>query len=207
MVKTIYRLRDLTINNRYISRAMRESIVSDCDDCIDWIKRQNKKKLRKRTIRKNINIKGLNYYVTITLNRSWKDATDLGRLQSALKKIFYRNGIDYFLVPELHADGVNYHFHGFLGVASGSDMMVDSGHKDRFGNKVYHMRILAANYGFNTCVCIAEKKEWVRSKIINYVAKYMVQSGVKAMSNRPKYSNIVRYAIDMFGVEFVRVIK
>ena len=129
---------DYNVNNRLISEKAKE-ILEQWKRDEEAIKLHEKKKRRKRTIKKNIRRKRLNWYVTLTLNPERKDRTDLKRFQKGIKQMFRYYEIDYCLVPEFHSDGFSYHFHGFLG-SENMELFVGDGHRDRYKNKVYHLK-------------------------------------------------------------------
>lgn len=185
--KEKWRWYDLNVNNRLISDKAKKKFLEQWERDEAAIKLYQKKKRRERTIRKNIRKKRLNWYVTLTINPGWKDRTDLKRLQKGIRTMFERYEIDYYLVPELHSDGVSYHFHGFVG-SENMELFEKSGHKDRYHNEVYHLKPFQKNYGFSACVRIDRKSEWQQEKIIKYVAMYMVKDNVRAMSSRSNFA-------------------
>lgn len=60
------------------------------------------------------------YFITITLDPSKYDRTDLEKFHKDLTQLFrdlrkkYGFKIDFLLIPELHKDGKSWHMHGFL---------------------------------------------------------------------------------------------
>lgn len=185
--KDKWKLYDLIVNNRLISQATKKEFLERWKRDEEEIKLQQKKKRRKQTVRKNIEKKRLNWYVTLTVNPERKDRKDLKKLQRGMKQLFQYYEVDYYLIPELHSDGVSYHFHGFLGCEDMS-LFEDSGRMDRFRNKVYHFVPYSRNYGFSSCVLLDGKSDWQKNRIINYVVMYMIKDDIKAMSSRKNFA-------------------
>lgn len=191
---------DLNVNNILISSKSKKKFLEQWNRDEEVIRLHEKKKRRKRTIKKNIRRKRLNWYVTLTLNSEWKDRTDLKKFQQGIWNLFKYYEIDYCLVPELHSDGSSFHFHGFLG-SDNMDLFKKSGHKDKYGNEIYHLMPYSRNYGFSACVRIDGKPEWVLNKIINYMVAYMVKDNIKTMSSRSNFGlkRLVEETKDLLG--------
>lgn len=186
--KEKWKLYDLIVNNRLISQVAKKEFLERWKRDEEEIKLYQKKKRRKQTVRKNIEKKRLNWYVTLTVNSEWKDRTDFKRLREAIKKMFWRYEIDYYLIPELHSDGVSYHFHGFIGCDDMS-LFHDSGRRDKFGNRIFNLVPYSDNFGFSACVLLDGKSERQKNRIINYVVMYMIKDNLKAMSSRNNFAS------------------
>ena len=74
-----------------------------------------------------------------------------------------RRGVKYILIPEHHKDGA-IHFHGFC---SAGLPMVDSGHKDTAGHKVWN--VSGWSYGFSTAIELYGDY----AAAVSYVCKYI----------------------------------
>lgn len=185
--KDRWKLYDLIVNNRMISQAAKKEFLERWKRDEEEIKLQQKKKRRKQTVRKNIEKKRLNWYVTFTVNPEFKDRKDLKKLRQGLQQLLKYHEVDYYLIPEFHSDGVSYHFHGFIG-CDRMDLFEDSGRKDKFRNKIYNFIPYSRNYGFSACVLLDGKSERQKNRIINYVVMYMVKDNLKAMSSRKNFA-------------------
>lgn len=120
------------------------------------------------------------WFITITFDRKITDASDYMEVAKKITTFFNNQrkrgspDLKYLLVPEFHKDGKNYHFHGLL--ANCNFTMIDSGHKDSFGNEIYN--ISDWKIGFTTASKIKDN-----GKVTNYIGKYIT----KELLNRLKY--------------------
>lgn len=177
---------------------------------VDYKELQNKSN-RKRTIKRNIKEKGLNWYCTLTLNPEKKGDKTLKQLQASIRKMMSRYDIDYVLIPELTEKGA-FHFHGFLRVDDSEliERKIIAGKPivDRYKNEVYNLVPFEKNYGYTQLVRIDSKNEIERNKLVNYTVKYAVKGEFKTMSSRfPKVRYSTQKAIDFFGADLVKVVK
>lgn len=137
------------------------------------------------------------YFVTFTLDQSKIDRYDIAaitkKLNQWLDNRVRKNGLYYVLVPEFHADGA-VHFHGFINDAL---PVVDSGHVDAKGHKVYNLP--AWNYGFTTAIEIYGD----RAASVGYMTKYISKSSQK-VGGRWYYSggHLTRPSVEWFDVDF-----
>lgn len=113
------------------------------------------------------------YFVTLTLDAAKVDRYDMAaitkKLNNWLDNRVRRNGLAYVLVPERHKDGA-IHFHGFFNDAL---PVVDSGHKDRAGHRVYNLP--AWPLGFSTAIELYGDYQ----SAVAYVCKYIGKQGEK----------------------------
>lgn len=113
------------------------------------------------------------YFVTLTLNKEMVDRYDMSaitrKLNSWLDNCVRRKGLAYVLVPERHKDGA-IHFHGFFNDAL---PVVDSGHEDRQGHKIFNLP--AWTLGFTTAIELYDDYH----KAVGYVCKYIGKQGEK----------------------------
>ena len=129
------------------------------------------------------------YFITITFDRQKTDASDyrivVNRMTKWLNNLNRHSDkkLKYLIVPEFHKDGINYHFHGLLANCDGLELK-DSGHVDKFGEKIYN--IVNWNFGYTTAVRIRDN-----GKVTNYIGKYIT----KDLLNKTKYKR--RYFASM----------
>lgn len=109
------------------------------------------------------------WFVTFTLDKSRIDRYDVreitARLNVWLDNRVRRRGLAYVLVPERHKDGA-IHFHGLINGAL-NGQMVDSGHTDGGGHRVYNLG--AWGYGFSTAIRLYGDYR----RAVGYVCKYI----------------------------------
>lgn len=158
-------------------------------------KNERKRRNTKNIIKKNILIKRLRYFITITINREWKTPTieNVGKIQHSLKTLFDYYNIDYCLLAETHKDEINYHWHGFINCDQ--DQLYKFVYegvciKNKYGQQVYNFKPLEENYGFSNIIDMLEKEnssfnDAVVQKLVAYTTKYVSKkSNLKLMSNR-----------------------
>lgn len=121
------------------------------------------------------------YFFTLTFNRKDTDASNYDevsrKVRNWLKNIKVRASSDfkYLVVPELHKDGINYHFHGLI-ANIGNLYISDSGKIDKSGKVIYNLPMW--NWGFSTATKIESNE-----RVTNYLGKYIT----KDLMNRLKY--------------------
>ena len=83
------------------------------------------------------------YFVTFTFNRNLIDSSNYDLLAEKVSKWFnnlrsrYAPDLKYLIVPELHKDGMHYHFHAVISNV-GNIRFVDSGVKKK-GHTIYNL--------------------------------------------------------------------
>lgn len=108
------------------------------------------------------------WFVTLTFNPEKVDSFDAAavvkKLNAWCSNMVQRKGLRYILIPELHPTSGRIHFHGFF-----SDCLevVDSGHMDRQGHKVYNLP--QWSLGFTTAIELYDDY----TKAVGYVCKYV----------------------------------
>lgn len=114
----------------------------------------------------------MDMFVTLTLSQEKIDRSNIDeivkRLNTYLDNRVRRRGLKYVLVPEFHADGENYHFHGMFN--SAACKMVDSGHKTKQGQTIYNLTDW--KLGFTTAIRVYGDS---RTKVARYVGKYITK--------------------------------
>lgn len=109
------------------------------------------------------------YFVTLTFDQRKIDRYNIDviikRLRVWLDNRVRRNGLRYILVPERHKDGA-IHFHGFF-----NDVLkvVDSGHCDSKGHKIYNLP--SWGFGFTTAIKLYGDYPCAVSYVCKYVGK------------------------------------
>ena len=83
------------------------------------------------------------------------------------------------IVPELHSDKKNYHFHGLL-ANTGICSFAPSGHYDDDGEVIYNW--LDWNYGFTTATKIKDN-----GRVSSYITKYITKSTAQVLKNKKRY--------------------
>lgn len=116
------------------------------------------------------------WFVTLTLDKDKIDRYDAKAIAKSLNawcsNMVQRHGLAYILVPERHKDGA-FHFHGFC-----TDCLdvVDSGHSDKGGHKVYNLP--QWRLGFSTAVELYGDYPSAVAYTCKYIGK---QDGERAM--------------------------
>lgn len=97
------------------------------------------------------------FFFTGTASPDNFDRSDLESLHGSIYKFFKYRGIKYILVPELHADGKSWHFHGFIRGLDpselkqfkiGSRMSGKLADKVRAGQTIYDWPAYRKKFGF-----------------------------------------------------------
>lgn len=125
------------------------------------------------------------WFITLTFERENTNASDYDmitrRLHTFMNNLQKRKCPDmkYLIVPELHADKQNYHFHGLV---SGVDSLrfCFSGHFDDKGNPIFN--ILDWKYGFTTATRVQDS-----GKASGYITKYITKDTELKLKNKKRY--------------------
>lgn len=125
------------------------------------------------------------YFITLTFDPKRYDSTNYDEVTKILTEFMHRmrkiksKDLTYMIVPEFHADGRKYHFHGLL-ANIGDIKMIPSGHLDKDANDIYNMP--AWIYGFSTATKI---KDTVRASA--YITKYITKECVQHTKYKKRY--------------------
>lgn len=115
------------------------------------------------------------WFVTLTLDPQKIDRSNGAAVAAALgtwaDNMVRRKKLKYVLVPELHKKG-GIHFHGFFNDAV---EVVDSGHTDRAGHRIYNLP--EWKLGFTTAIALYGDYP----SAVGYVTKYIGKQGVRPM--------------------------
>lgn len=142
---------------------------------------------RARTVQQMYEITRANrweYFLTLTFDRNILDSSDYNlitlKVSKWLNNLRYRYAPDlkYILVPELHKDGVHYHFHGLLSNIGDIKLMYSGIQKK--GMKIYNL----ANwkYGFSTVSKVRDN-----SRVASYITKYITKDLCTVTKNKKRY--------------------
>ena len=96
------------------------------------------------------------YFITLTFDRKKIDSTDydliikkVGKWLNNLRRV--NENLKYILVPEFHADGCHYHFHGLLANCDNIDF-VDSGVKTDNNEIIFNIKNYRMGFSYATKV-------------------------------------------------------
>ena len=124
------------------------------------------------------------WFVTFTFDRKKIDSSDYGLLFKKVGKwlnnLKYRKSPEmlYFLVPELHKDGIHFHFHGFFADCEGVEMIESGIVQD--GKPVYNIPDFP--YGFSTATKIEDV-----TKAVSYICKYITKDLQNRIKGKHRY--------------------
>lgn len=125
------------------------------------------------------------WFITLTFDRNTTDASDYDtvtkRLQKFLNNLQQRTCPDlkYLIVPELHKDGINYHFHGLLADCDGLKF-TPSGHRTEDGDMIYN--ITNWKHGFTTATQITDTR-----RACSYITKYITKESQIFLKEKNRY--------------------
>lgn len=112
------------------------------------------------------------YFVTFTFNRNLIDSSNYDLLAEKVSKWLnnlrsrYAPDLKYLIIPELHKDGIHYHFHAVIANV-GDIQFIDSGVKHS-GHTIYN--IGNWKYGFTTASKVLDS-----GRISSYITKYITK--------------------------------
>lgn len=125
------------------------------------------------------------FFITLTFNREDTDASNYDevskKVRNWLNNIKKRTSPDfkYIVVPELHKDGINYHFHGLI-ANIGNLEIFDSGKIDKSGKVIYNLP--EWKWGFSTATKIESNE-----RVTNYLGKYITKDLMNRLKNKKRY--------------------
>lgn len=125
------------------------------------------------------------WFVTFTFNRQKTDACDyelvVKRLIKNLDNTKQRKcpNLKYLIVPELHADGENYHFHGLFADCDELDFIF-SGKFDRKGRLIFN--VPSWSWGFSTATLVGDT-----SRASGYICKYVTKQTERYLYGKRRY--------------------
>ena len=128
------------------------------------------------------------WFITITFDREKVDSSNyedvLCKLTYFLNNVRKRKcpQMKYLIVPELHKDGIHFHFHGLLAYCDGLHMSY-SGHNTKGRNSQPIFNILDWTFGFTTATRVQDS-----SRASNYIAKYITKDCARVLKNKKRYT-------------------
>lgn len=148
------------------------------------------------------------WFITLTFDREKTDSSDYymvtRRLQIFLNNLQKRKcpNLKYLIVPEFHADGQNYHFHGLLSECGGLSFSY-SGHDTKDGDPIFN--ILNWKHGFTTATRVTDTK-----RVSSYITKYITKESQIFLKEKNRYyasRNVNRVNSDFYIVDEEDFIK
>lgn len=184
---------NLNSNNSYTTQSpFDDSILYDMeyDDYIEYKNKQKEKKQiqsKNRSKQKIYELARANtweYFITLTFDRTKVDSSNydtlikqVGQWFNNIKKRKAPN-LKYLIIPELHKDGIHYHFHGLLANCDGL-IFVDSGVKQK-RKVVYNMPDF--KFGFTTATKVSDT-----NKVSSYITKYITKDLESTLKGKRRY--------------------
>ena len=123
------------------------------------------------------------YFITITFSPDKVDRTNFTECSRKLRRWLNNQRVNapdfkYLFVPELHADGKSWHFHGLM-ADIGDIKFVDSGHKSK-GDIIYNLG--KWSYGFSTATIIKDT-----NRVSKYIGKYITKTVCALTEKKHRY--------------------
>lgn len=124
------------------------------------------------------------WFITLTFDRRITDSSSydevVEKLQRTLENIRSRKCPDmkYLIVPELHKDGVHYHFHGLLSNVDGLRFKYSGLCKKDM--PIYN--ILDWSYGFTTATRVTDTQ-----RVSSYITKYITKASEQYLKEKRRY--------------------
>lgn len=124
------------------------------------------------------------WFITLTFDRGITDSSDYDVVTKKLQKFLqnfqqrYSPNMKYLIVPELHKDGIHYHFHGLLSDVENMKFIF-SGH---YSNNKPIYNIENWKYGFTTATRVDDTQ-----KVSSYITKYITKASEQYLKNKKRY--------------------
>lgn len=126
------------------------------------------------------------YFLTFTFNKDKVDRSNYDECKKKLTKWlnnisirFCGGNLKYLVVPELHADLINWHFHGLLANCDGI-IFEPSGHIDNQGRTIYNLP--QYKLGFTTATKVTSSE-----KASGYICKYVTKQQDLKLKGKRRY--------------------
>lgn len=126
------------------------------------------------------------WFITLTFERDNTDASDYDMITYRLH-IFLNNlqkrkcpDMKYLIVPELHDDKENYHFHGLLSGVSNLRFCFSGHFNKKNGLPIFN--ILDWKYGFTTATQVQDS-----GRASSYITKYITKDTDLKLKNKKRY--------------------
>lgn len=158
-----------------------------CGKNSDLIRSSNESYRRtKQAIYSHARANSWQWFVTYTFDPEKVDSTDYDKayksISNHLKNIRKRYCPDmkYIVVPELHSDGLKYHFHALM---SNVDALTFTDSKKRSKGKIIY-NIDNYTMGWSTAIKIGDGES---ARTANYISKYITKALTCFTKNRQRY--------------------
>ncbi len=128
------------------------------------------------------------WFITLTFRRADIRANDydviVEKLKNFLDNLRKRKcpNLKYLIVPELHADGENYHFHGLLAECDGLTFVESGKYDTRKGYPVPIFNIPQWTHGFTTATRVMDS-----ARASSYITKYITKDVDKHLRDKHRY--------------------
>lgn len=125
------------------------------------------------------------WFITLTFNRELTDSASYDEVTAKLNDFFANlrkrrcPGLKYLIVPELHKDGIHYHFHGLLSNIDGLQFRF-SDHYDKNGNPIFN--VVNWSFGFTTATRVTDT-----SRVSSYITKYVTKATEQYLKEKRRY--------------------
>lgn len=160
---------------------------------------------RSRTVSQIYEISRANvweYFLTLTFDRNKLDSSNYDLLCNKVSKWInnirsrYASDLKYLIVPELHKDGIHYHFHGLLSHI-GNMVLKDSG-IIKNGHKIYNLENW--KYGFSTVSKVLDT-----GRVSSYITKYVTKDLCTVAKSKRRYwcsRNCDRAKVRVYNLDY-----
>ena len=147
------------------------------------------------------------YFLTLTFDRKKIDSSDYELLCNKVSiwlnniKKRYAPDLKYIIVPELHSDGIHYHFHGLL--ANIGDMKFSDSGIIKNGKVIYNLDNW--KYGFSTVSKVVDT-----GKASSYITKYITKELCVVGKNKKRYwcsQNCDRAKVKVYNLPYEELSK
>lgn len=126
------------------------------------------------------------WFITLTFDRKKKDSSDYEivtqALQNFLENLSKRQcpNLKYLIVPELHADGEHYHFHGLLANCDGLNFRYSGKNDYKSKRPIYN--ITNWKLGFTTATQVGDT-----NRVSSYITKYITKECIAVLKEKKRY--------------------
>ena len=130
------------------------------------------------------------WFITITFDRNKTDSSEYDivtkRLQIFLENLRKRKcpNLKYLIVPELHADGEHYHFHGLLSNCDGLQFRYSGKNDHKSGKPIFN--IVNWKWGFSTATRVEDT-----NRVSSYITKYITKENVNILKKNDDTMQVI----------------
>ncbi|MBQ7943487.1 MAG: hypothetical protein IJ326_05425 [Lachnospiraceae bacterium] len=138
------------------------------------------------------------WFFTLTFDRKKVDSSDYDEVVKKFTKCLNNlrervcPDVKYLFVPELHADGKHYHFHGIASDCDELQFSFSGKFDKKSGLPIYNVRNWA--WGYSTATQVQDTQ-----RVSSYITKYITKECVGILKNKKRYyasQNVLRPAIN-----------